>query len=83
MEKKTVECTLVAFKGEVKANSNGKLYRWCNVSINGKLWPAMIYESSYKITAEGETIKADLAPVGDVVMITAYNPAVTASTVVC
>jgi hypothetical protein len=82
MEKKNpvVDCILVAFKGDVKQNSNGKNYRWCTVAINGKNHPAMIYEKSYDITAEGETIKAELAPVGDVVMITAFNPAVAGGT---
>lgn len=82
MEKKNpiVDCILVAYKGVVKQNSNGTNYKWCTVAINGKNYPAMMYEKSYTSTAEGETIKAELTPVGDVIIPTAFNPAVAGGT---
>lgn len=78
MEAKTVEAIFQGTYGTIKQNSNGKEYSWCNVEIAGKVFPAMMYGKSLNCTAVGDTIKADLREVGDVVMITAYNPSLIA-----
>lgn len=49
---------------------------WCDVEINGSTFPAMIYEKSFNLVAEGEVINADLRqlPDTDTVQITAWHP---------
>lgn len=76
MSKKSTTCVFINTKGSVKHNSNGKPYMWCDVEIAGKVWPAMIYEQSFKLAIEGETLNADLEqlPNSDIVQITAWHP---------
>ena len=73
---KSTVCTFIKTKGSVKQNSNGKNYMWCDVEINGSVFPAMIYEKSLDLVAEGEEINADLRqlPDSDIVQITAWHP---------
>jgi len=73
---KSTVCTFIKTKGSVKQNSNGKSYMWCDVEINGTTFPAMIYEKSLDLVAEGEVINADLRqlPDSDIVQITVWHP---------
>jgi hypothetical protein len=80
MEAKIVEGIFKGTKGAVKRNSNGKEYMWCTVNIDGKDFPAMMYEKSLNCTTVGDAVKAELREVGEVVMITVFNPSLLSTT---